>query len=321
MARLRTNYKSKLTKTDKQKKVNKEKKKKGPKLSSIYNDISEYKVSRADLNFTQMRYGIINSCVCEGFIIDGGYVKLDNSWTELLLIMLHTIYENFPEKFIDKLGEFEITNSTFCVDKVYGKYSFDRQHYKAYDIYDSGYILEAIFSSENIFNAINGMLKCLDIAYDKIQFSVKNPKYADIELNFDIVDTDELIVDINGLEKEYKSGTFLVSCEIMKATTKVNRLDVFLVIFCNWIFDNYGMIKLMQLPKLNGTGICLGETETNLACTYIRNSMVAVYTDNEPEDMYKFIKQSMKMLEIGNDKIKFKLRRLKKSEDKKEWEL
>ena len=319
--RIKTVYKQKLTKTNKQKKKDKEKKKKGPKINSNYADTSEYNVSRAQLNFSQLRYGIIKHCELEGVQLPDGYIKLDKSWVELLILMLHTIYESDKAKFRDNLLEYEITNSNFCVDKMYGKYSFDSQQYQVYSIYDSGYMLEAIFSCSNIFNAIKGMLDCLEIEYDKILFFVKNPKYCDLELNFDLLDTDDIVANIYNIKDLLTDGTYIVSCEIMTVHTRINSLNMFLVVFCNWVYDTYGLPSVITLPRLDGTGVCLGEPDDNTQYTYIKNSMAVVYTDDNIDDKIDFVKKSMEQLKIGKDQIKFKIKRIRKKTATKEWEV
>lgn len=322
--RLRTQYKQKLTKTVKQKKANIEKKKKGPKLSKNYMDDSDYNGDNVDLDLTQMRYGIIRCCDVDSVQISEGTIDIKNSWIELLLIMLDTVICNNDSNLDTTLEEYNITNMFFCVDKVYGKYNFEQEQYqyKAYKIFNTDYYLEIVELSEVIFNALVGLTKCLDIPLNGIKFHLKNKVYKDSKLSFDILEETETIVTIDELEDNYKDGVFITLMKIFDDTIQLHRLDVALIAFCNKIYDEYGIIKLASLPRYNSTGVILNNTDnTNSNIVKIRDSEVSVYTDNDKSGIIKFIHDSMIMLDIDTDNVKFKLKYLKSKDKLKEWEV
>lgn len=319
--RLNVKYKQSLTKTEKQKKANKEKKAKGPKIRKDYNDTTEYKHDNIEMDLTKLSYGIIDSCDVDALLLPDGTIRISNSWLEVLLIMLDAVIENHPDDFVKLFEENAVTNQFFCVDKVYGKYTFEKEQYKAYKIFHSGYYLEAILNNANIFSAILGLTKCLEISLDEIKFHLRNKKYKDITLNFDMLEETESIVDINGLASMLKDGIHLVAIDILGVSTSVHRIDVVLMVFCNWAYENYGIGKVKSLGKHGNTGISLGDNTEDIPSTQIKNSELHVYTDGDQNDIIQFIKNSMNKLEIGTDKIRFKFRALKKKGELKEWEL
>lgn len=318
--RLNVKYNSKLTKTNKQKKANMEKKSKGPKISKNYADTSEYKHDNVTVDLTKLTYGMIDSCDVDYIVVPEGTVDLKGSWLQLLLFMIHNLITNYPDSFTQLLGDNEVTSQFFCIDKVYGKYTFDKEQYKAYKIFDSGYYLEAIFTSDVIFRAILGLTKSLGISLDEIQFHLRNKKFKDIDLNFNLLEDTETVVNINEVSSMLKQGIHMISIDILGVSTRVHRIDVALVVFCNWIYENYGIDKLISIGKNKNTGISVGSNKEDIPSTAIKDSGAFVYTDGNEEDIVAFILNSLDKLEIGYDKIKFKFRALKKKEELKEWE-
>ncbi|MBO5386847.1 MAG: hypothetical protein J6A59_01710 [Lachnospiraceae bacterium] len=319
--RLNVKHKQALTKTDKQKKANEEKKSKGPKISKDYMNRTEYKHDNVQLDLTKLKYGIIESCDVDAVILPEGTIQLKGSWLELLIVMLDTLYNRDRDNFIQNLGLYEITNQFFCVDKIYGKYSFDTEQYKAYKIYDSGYYLETVLTSDNIFNALIGLCKSLGIRIDEFKIHLRNKKYKNLDINFSTLEEKEVIVSIDGVEENLKDGIHMVAIDILGVITRIHRLDVALVAICKWAYDNYGEDKLSAVGNYNNTGICKMNAVDDRDYTPISNSSLCVYSDNNRIDMINFIKLVMNKLDIGKDKIKFKFRALKVEKELKEWEV
>lgn len=321
--RLNVKYKQKLTKTDKQKKKNAEKKKKGPKLLQNYMDNSDCDIDNITLNLTQMKYGTIKCCDVDQLILSDGSIVIKNSWLEVLLIMFSTVINNKPDTYRIAFEENEATNMFVCVDTVYGKYSFDRAQYKAYKIPGTDCYLEYIDTSENIFNAIVGLTKCLGMQLDEIQFHLRNKIYTDSRLNFSTLDTCEEIVDIDSLEDKIKPGIHMVSAIILGEVVNAHRLDVALLAICNKLYDEYGAFRLSVLPSNSSTGIRVLEDgdELNKNIVRIRDSEIGVYCDGDVNGIIQFIKESMTVLEIGRGQIEFKFRSLKDKNQLKDWEI
>jgi len=334
--RLKTKYKTYTkSKTEKQKKLDKEKKSNLPKISPIYNSTSPYNVRRATIDLTKLTYGIIDSCELTSINMMDGQISLSNSWIELLLIMIDALIENKPDNFIELLSMHNVTNQWFCIDKYYGKYTFEYENPKVYNIYNSGYYLEAIFNNSNIFHAIIGLTRCLGYQLNEIQLNIRNPKIDkninEIEFNPTMLETEESIVDIDGVYSMLKSGIHLVGMQILGSNAKVHRIDVALMLFCNWIYDNYGISRFSTIKNIGNTGIsleCTSEDEENengnknqVQYEQIRNSGIYVYTDLNNEDIIKFIKNTLKSLNMDKSQLKFKFRALKEKNKLKEWEI
>lgn len=334
--RLQTKHKSfKKGKTEKQKKIDKEKKDKSPKVSPLYNSTSPYNVRRATIDLTKLTYGIIDSCELTGINMMDGQIDLSNSWIELLLLMIDTLIENKPDNFVDLLSINNVTNQWFCIDKYYGKYTFEYENPKVYNIYNSGYYLEAIFNNSNIFHAIIGLTKCLGYQLNEIQLNIRNPKLDkninDVDFNPTMLEAEESIVDIDSVYNMLKSGIHLVGMKILESNAKVHRLDVALMLFCNWIYDNYGISGISTIKSNGNTGIsleCTSENRENknreenpVQYEQIRNSGLYVYTDLNNDDIIKFMKNALKDLNMDKSQLKFKFRALKEKNKLKEWEV
>lgn len=334
--RLQVKHSKPKGKTEKQKKINKEKKSKGPKISKYYNDMKEFKADSAEIDLTKLTYGIINSC-------DVNYIRLkveiedeetkqvktseeiiniEQSWIELVLFMISNVIENYSDNFLQILGDNGVTNQTFSIDTMYGKYSFDKdKDYKVYKIYNTKYYLEAIINESNLFSAIIGLSKISGIALDEFKIGIENKKYKEVKLNFDILEDTESIVKISGVAPMLKQGIHLVGISIMGVNAEVHRMDVALYVFCSWLYKSFGESNLLTLPMCNETGISLNLGDLNNKCEPIRNSNYCVCTDGNNDDIIRFIKNSMNKLDIGEEHVKFKFRALKKKEELKEWEL
>ncbi len=308
--RLNVKHKQKLTATEKTKKARAEKKSKGPKLMHEYKSLEPYNVEAVIIPITKMRYGTILSCDLLALNTPEGAINMQYGWLQCLLIMLDTVMVNNPNTFEELFGKNEVTNQFFIVDKMYGKYSLD-DNYKAYKIFDSEYYLESTMTPGVIFNALVGLIKCLELPLDGIQFHIMNKDYRDLNKRFSNVTDEELIINFEDAYKLLKKGTHLEYINILDEVVGVHRLDVALLAFCNIVYDKFGIQKLMMLPSNESTGITMVDPEEpNPHIMPIRGSMVAVYTDGDTQGIYKFMKETSNTLGLKPDDIKFKFKML-----------
>ena len=320
--KLNTKYydKKRSNSSSKKKKITKNK---GPKLAKNYADMSDFSLDSADIPLTQLRYGMIESCNVKSIVIDNELITIHNSWIGLLLLMIGTLIERNPDDFTEQLGLYEVTNQFFCIDKIYGKYTFEGNKYKAYKIADTEYYLESTFESSYIFNAIVGLTRALDIELDKIVFKIINKNMADLSVNFNLLSETEEIVTMYGVKDKLHTGIHMVALDIKGEVTPAHRMDVVLYLFCNWVFNTYGYLTTIGLKRINNTGIGLDENPKGTNASPIINSdgALKVFTNNNTDDMVDFIVENMKKLNIDKDSIKLKFRSLKNKKDIKEWEL
>ena len=321
--RLNVKHKQALTKTDKQKKANAAKKSKGPKLLKDYMDTSESSIDNTILNLTQMRYGTIGSCEVDMLKIPEGTIQIKHSWLEVLLLMLSTVIVNNPDGFEKQFEDNTVTSMFFVVDKVYGKYSFDKEQYKAYKIPNTEYYLEYLDTSASIFEALVGLTKCLGIPLDQIEFHLRNKLYSNSKLRFDILEEKESIVTIDKLPEMLKTGIHMTSVEVLGEVVKAHSMDVALLAICNKLYDEYGGFRLSTLSSNNSTGIKVLENgdELNKHIVKLRDSEVGVYCDGDINGIIQFISDSMMQLGMEKDSIRFKFRALKDKSELKEWEV
>jgi hypothetical protein len=323
--RLRVKTKQKLTKTDKQKRANIEKKSKGPKLSKDYFNMDPFKLDRGTVDLTKLRYGMIESCDLLSVTTMEGVIELKGSWLELVMTMMATVIDGKPDEFMRDFTNYEVTNQTFLVDKIYGKYTFDsKEQYKVYNIYNTGYYLEAIINSKNIFSAIVGLCKIIGITFDNIQFNIQKIGINEVKLNFDSLEETESIVNINGVTDKLKVGIHLVGIQILNVNTIVHRMDMALLVFCNWVYDTYGEDTLSKLISNSSTGIQQkGNNENIEEFMYqtIKNSSIQVYTNGDTDGIIKFIRDNIQQTGLNTEQVRFKFRALKQKAELKEWEV
>lgn len=299
---------------------NKKKKEAKLKISSNYSDISEYKLTDIDIPLNRLKYNMIMYCDAKSITIPDGTIQLENSWNELVLLMLDTVRLNHPDNFIDYIMENGVTNQSFCVDTKYGKYSFEHQ-YKAYNLYDSGYYLEAIFDVEIIFWSIIRLATCLGIALDKMSIKLVNKDYSQDDIELTKLEEESIIVNISESLEYFNNGIFLRNMKMFSTHTTVHNIAQVLAVFCNTLVDNYDVDVFKKLNSNGKTRVTMNESEENSQSMEIRHTGWYIHTDLKPDSIIKFISDSMKTLNINKDDIKLYFKRLKKAEEKSEWEV
>lgn len=305
------------------KKVTKKKttKDKSVKICKYYSDIEEVKFLDLDVTLDKLRYGHIIYCDVSRVTLVDGNIDINNSWIELLLIMIDTVRVNYPDTFLEVLMKNEVTHQNFCIDNKYGKYSFDKDNFKAYKIFDSGYYLEAIFNVENIFWAIIRLAKCLGIELDKMSLKLYNKNYTKEDIKLKELEEETTVVIVSQSKEFFKKGIHLVNMNINGTHISVHRIEAVLAAFCNYIHDTYGVEGLKKLSKNGKTRISYTNTLDSESNMEIKHSGVYVYSDCEVESIIEFIVSSMNNIDMDKSDVKFYFRKLKLKEDKKEWEI
>lgn len=323
--RLRVHSNKKVKTTEKQKRINSEKKAKGPKISKNYRDVSipvasENGEVKADL--TQLTYGMIDNCDLISVYTEDGTIELTGSWIELIISMMDTIISDNPDKFREIFMENEVTSPEMNVDSTYGKYVFDsREQYKVYSIYNSGYYLEAIFNNSNIFSAIVGLTKALRIPLNLIKFNMVL-KGADLsKLGTDIIEDTSRQVDVDDINIVARNGVFLRKVSILGIDVDVRRLDVALFIVLKIISKVYGDTLFDDLQTVGNTGICKESDCIEDKYEKIDNTDYVVYTDGNVNDITDMLIQIRNALALDSDQFNFTIMTLKKKSELKEYEV
>ena len=297
--KLKTSYKSKKSTAKKlsKQKLNK-KEQKLYELSRNYMDESPSRITNVALDFTKMYYGIIKSCKCDAIIMDDGTITISNSWEEVILKLLYLGIMNNPNNFRELLIEYNIDNQEISVDKMYGKYTFENEQYKAYKIYNTEYYLEAIFNFKNEFNIIAGLLKLNKIPYKNIKFHIINTN-TNIRSNIDDIVKRSIKVDVKDIEKHVDAGEEIEAIQVNNDIIPVTRFDVALVAICKYIYDNLGRDALDNTQYVGNTGITVEEDNIELPCTSISDSGYKVYSDLQTDDVIEFLIVNSEKLSIG----------------------
>ena len=316
-------YEKKKSKSTKSKKASQSKTKKTLKIDVNYTDMSKFELDSAQLPLNKLRYGVIESCDLISLVLDNECINISNSWIGLLMLMIQTLMERNPEDFTELLGKFEVTNQFLCVDRIYGKYTFDGHKYTAYKIGNTEYFLESTFETPYIFSAIVGLAQALDIKLDKIAFNIRQKGITDLSANFNLLSETEEIVDMYHVKDKLEKGIHMIALDIKGESTKVHRIDTVLYLFCTWVFNNYGYLTTLSMRRINNTGVSLNEIPKGTNASPIANSdgTVKIFTDNNKEDIVDFITENMKKLGVSKDSIKIKFRSLKDKNSLKEYEV
>ena len=324
--RLKTTYKSKPKKTEKTKELEKERKSKGPKLNEDYMSPKKPTEHFVTVDLTKLSYGYINSCDLLSVTVEDGTVELENSWIEYILMMLDALIINKPDEFQKLFVKYEICDKNFTVDKFYGKVSTKNNELSAYNIYNSGYYLEANFTTEVIYNAISKLSKCLGYSVVEMQFNLENREFVDADLNFGEVSEEETICGLDGLRKMTKSGIHMISMSIDDKVVKAHRIDVALYMLCCWVYVNYDMFTFSQFESVGNTGVSFSdnsedEEDDTVAYQHILDSTLYIHTDFDTDEIIEYMANIVKALGLNKDSIKFKFRALKAKDKLKEWEV
>lgn len=330
--RLNTKYekhKKKLTKTTPSQKELKEERKAFP-LKSNYKSMSEFKLDNVELSLSKLSYGIIESTDVDILVLNEGSIQISKSWIEIIIIMVDNLLEDHPNDFNTLIEKYGVATRKFGISKQYGKYSFELgENYRAFKVFNRDYYVEAILDSETIFNVICGLSKCLGITSNDIKFHLRNKKYRDLDVNFNMVEEAEEIVTIDRLQEMLRKGIYMVAIECLGETTRVKDINLALLAYCNVIYDKYGEDSLLHLENNGSTYIDKyvekeeqnEQEELDIISSRIRNSNIAIFTDENIIGIINFIQISMYLLGIENEQLRFKFKLLKPKEEQKEWEI
>lgn len=307
---------SKSSQTKEEKEIAKKKKSfESKELNKHYFDSSPFKISKGDLTLKQLRYGALVSHNLEAVIIELDTIRLKSSWTEFILIMLSQLIET-DKNFKETLGKIGITNQNFYVEKIYGNYSFDKQAYTVYKIFDTDYYLEVRANERVLFNAMVGLIIALDINPKSIKFRIINKNITKEDIVKSSISYQVENVSLEDARERIENGESISYIKIDDEVQKVNILEVALVAMCNFMYNTYGMNKIMSIPNDKETGICLGTNNTEFPTARIQNSMLSVYTSGNYNSILNFMENSMDTLGV---KIYFGFKA--HNQVKHEWEV
>lgn len=308
--KIRTEHKGSKAKSEsKTKNTRQSRSKKGPKLRKDFASMEPYRAETGSLDLTKLNYGTIASHDVRSVEISGdGVTTINNSWEELLLVMLSAVIINYPTDYAHKIAEAEIASETFIIGENYGKVSFDKnRQYRAYSIPGTKLCLESLFSEKDIFQALVGLVKILKIELNNFKLNIVSKRYIEKTINFDLLDSDEKIVEIDKLGELLKKDWVITEVEFMNQRIKLKDIGIVLWVFCKWVNDNFGEQGLKDLPKYKFVGVSKSNDKENVYYQQIPNSDYFVYTDRQDDSMIKFIESTIEKLSLDRSTIKFKL--------------
>mgnify|MGYP003291648231 CR=1 FL=1 len=306
------------------------------------------KFAEMDTTINNLTYGHIINCDINRVNISGDIIEIDQqmSWVGLILLMLDTVRVNAKDDrdFLNILMDKEVTDQTFCVDKRYGKYTFDKEAYKAYNLFDSGFYVESTFNYEIIYKVIINLAKILKIEPEQFSVHLIHKEFSKLDILLEELEESAIAVSIRDALPYFKDGIFLMDISITNTSSRAQDLDTqlttgktnkilsvvkahhiqeVLMIFLNYVYDTYDEKDMMKLVKLENESTYLRTSKTAdiLPSMQIRNSKFEVYSDLNIENVLKFIEESMKTLKMDKDDIKLYFRKRKGVEELKEWEL
>ena len=304
-------------KTTKQKKIDKEKKE--YKLNSDYMDNSEFNLSNVSLTVNKLTYGIIRCCNVKSITIGEDVINIENSWVELLILLIDNLIDNY-EDWRQRLIDNDVQSQTFQINEAYGKIDL-RYKYEVYKIYDKDLYLEAVFSENNIYRALIGLMKASDIKPSQVSVYLSNKNFIETELNYEKVHKDEFIYNIHQVDdiiNILNNKGHIMSVQIGDEIARVHSIIQLFGGFITSIKDREKELinkdtQEKHVSSVNNTGFVFEMTK---GCMQVPESNIIVTTDGNEKDILEFIGRVSDKLELP---IKLKIRQL--SLEKKEWEV
>lgn len=282
-----------------------------PKIRKDFSSMVHYRAETGTVDLTQLTYGVINGHDVKSVSTPDGVLTLNDSWIELVLLMVSTVYENYKDTFKTTIANAGIVSETFNIDTTYGRYSFDKRfQYKVYKVYDTGLYIESTFTEENIFKALIGLVGLCGIKLNDFKMNIVSKEYIERKVDFDLLSSNEKIVTIDQLADALKDNWVLAEIEIMNERIAITDLSAILWIFCKWVYDNFGDAGVLKLPKHKNNGVAKSSDRDDVHYQQIGNTGLFVYTNRKTSDIVRFIKSSIEKLDIPSDTVKFKLKQL-----------
>ena len=316
--KFKTKTKSKA-KTAKQKQIDKEKKDTKNRINENYQDNSDFNLSNVSLELNKLTFGIIRCCDVQSITIEEDSIQLNSSWVELLLIMIDDLVSNYDD-WRQRLINNEVQSQTFQITDVYGKVDLEN-NYEVYKIYDKNLYLEAVFSESNIFRALIGLTKALEMKPSQISVFLKNKNFVETELNYSSLKSNEVVYNLSDYEKileTLNNKGHIISAKIDKEYARVHSIIQLFGAFMTSLSKRESeLINFKDKEKLinsvNNTGFVFEKAKN---CMSVPESNIIVATDGNEKDILLFMLNICNKLNID---IKVKLRQFVL--EKKEWEV
>lgn len=229
-----------------------------------------------------------------------------NSWARLLVMMLSTIQVNHPNNFLDYLMEKEITNQEFCVDKKYGKYTFEAENYRAFKIPNTDFYLEAIFKFDVIYKAFITMTKVLCMDVKETNVLLLNNKFNSNEKVIDKLEkSNKVHCNIKDARSRMNKNSRIRGVKILGTGANITSNYEIPVIFLNILKDKYKDNELEIFESIRNVGktkITSEMSESTNSVPYIyklkSGRQFYLYCDGELDSIIQFIVMAMSRLNI-----------------------
>lgn len=271
---------------------------------------------------SKLTYGLIDSSEVVGIVNSGEKIEIAGSWEGLILFMLDAINSSVKD-FIRELSDSEITFSEFSVGKEAGKYSQEVE-YKAYNLYDTGYIVESDFSVETIYRVVNNCNALIsrlnrnsrrgNNSEEGIQLIIRNKRSSE-ELRLMGLSEETYEVGIDKLIDEISRGGVLMNLRIYDVNAQVTNALTLIYSFSVLIYERFGVEGLQKITGTAGSGIRKAEENGEGEGVAIKDSGYEIYSDCLIVTIVKFIESSIEALKIDKSEVRFSFKL------RKEWDI
>lgn len=276
------------------------------KLYKDYKNNTQIKQKLNDVRLNKLRYGHITYGDVIGIFVDDEYLEINNSWLELIILMLKTYYSNTNGKnFIVNLANAKVISSSFDIDTTYGKIDTDKV-YTAYKIEGTKYWIETTLDTEGLFMALMNLAKLLGMSYKDTK--VRIAKQGIDRASTKSLELTEKLVDISKLQKELKTSIRISKIVLYGCERPVNSVLGIIIEIISLMIKSFGQDAMSDITSTKHTGIT-DKKEVDGYSTYkinniqLDNKDIYIYTDDSIDGQIEFITKICNNVPITNDEL------------------
>lgn len=278
-------------------------------------ELADIKRSYKKLSLSKLNANMVRSGVVEKVYIRGQEIKLKYSWKELCLLLLGMVYLKYRNDFMKTIIKNGVLSGGFQVTAMLEeslKGIDDTEHVDIYRLPDTQFYVIMKKNSEDIVEALFGMVKALGLKKSDVKFDVV-PKGQDDKERIKLKSANVLVgIKELGLEETIKALDFVLKVGKIKIDDKEYDVGGFLdcgIVFIKWFIEIFGDELLSKLMLCNNKNFGLADRDSVEAIEIINiyKNKYYVYYNNSVESVLNFIINACERFNIDKDLIKFEV--------------
>jgi hypothetical protein len=277
--------------------------------------LADIKGSYKKLSLSKLSINMVRSGRVERVYIKGQEVPLKYSWKELCLFLLGVVYSMHKKDFMRTLIKNGVLSGGFQVTAMLEeslKGIDDTEHVDICRLPDTQFYVIMKENSEDIVEALFGMVKALGLKKSDVKFDVVSKGQDDKE-RIKLKSANVLVgIKELGLEETIKALDFVLKVDRIKIDDKEYDVGGFLdcgIAFIRWFIEKFGDELLSKLMMCNDKNFGLVDRDSIEAIEIINiyKNKYYVYYNNSVESVLNFIINACERFNIDKDLIKFEV--------------